>query len=74
MRTTYNRINFIFNFFTIISGWGRFDDTLPQSSDVLRFYRGTVLAQANCQLRFPGVIQPENICLSGLNNGGACQG
>lgn len=57
-----------------VSGWGRFDDNLPQSSDVLRFYRGTILPQANCQLRFPGIIQPSNICLSGLNNGGACQG
>lgn len=57
-----------------VSGWGRFDDNLPQSSDVLRFYRGTILLQTNCQLRFPGIIQPSNICLSGLNNGGACQG
>jgi chymotrypsin len=57
-----------------VSGWGRFDDNLPQSSDVLRWYRGTILPQLNCQIRFPGIIQPENICLSGLNNGGACQG
>jgi chymotrypsin len=62
------------NFPATVSGWGRFDDNLPQSSDVLRFYRGTILSQANCNLRFPGVIQPSNICLSGLNNGGACQG
>lgn len=57
-----------------VSGWGRFDDNLPQSSDVLRFYRGTILTMANCRLRFPGIIQDSNICLSGLNNGGACQG
>ena len=57
-----------------VSGWGRFDDNIQASSDVLRFYRGTILPQANCALRFPGVIQASNICLSGLNNGGACQG
>jgi secreted trypsin-like serine protease len=57
-----------------VSGWGRFDDNVQASSDVLRFYRGTILPQANCALRFPGVIQASNICLSGLNNGGACQG
>lgn len=57
-----------------VSGWGRFQDNLPQASDVLRFYRGTILSQANCRTRFPGVIQENNICLSGLNNGGACQG
>jgi Trypsin len=57
-----------------VSGWGRFSDDLPQASDVLRFYHGTILLQSNCQMRFPGVIQPSNICLSGLNNGGACQG
>ena len=32
------------------------------------------MTQAACILRFPGVIQPTNICLSGVNNGGACQG
>jgi secreted trypsin-like serine protease len=57
-----------------VSGWGRFSDSLPQASDVLRFYRGTILSMANCRLRFPGVIMDNNICLSGLNNGGACQG
>lgn len=58
-----------------VSGWGRFDDNLPQASDVLQFYRGTILSMANCRLRFPGgIIQDSNICLSGLNNGGACQG
>ncbi|XP_070501648.1 brachyurin-like [Chironomus tepperi] len=57
-----------------VSGWGVFDDTIGTSSDVLRFYRGTILPQTNCALRFPGVIQPSNICLSGLNNGGACSG
>jgi len=58
----------------VISGWGRFSDDLPQASDVLRFVYDNVMTNTLCTVRFPGVIQPSNICVTGTNGRGACQG
>jgi chymotrypsin len=57
-----------------ISGWGRFSDDIPQSSDVLRFVYDTVMTNTLCNVRFPGIIIDSHICVTGTNARGACSG
>lgn len=40
----------------VVSGWGRFSDDLPQSSDVLRFVYDNIMTNTLCTVRFPGLI------------------
>lgn len=58
----------------VISGWGVFSDAVGQASDVLRFVYDNIITNAACTLRFPGVIQDSNICVTGTNGRGACSG
>lgn len=58
----------------VISGWGVWSDSVGQSSDVLRFVYDNVMTNAACTIRFPGVIQESNICVTGTNGRGACSG
>ncbi|CAO1439369.1 unnamed protein product [Diamesa tonsa] len=58
----------------VVSGWGRFDDAIQQSSPVLRFVGQNIITNNACRLRFPTLIQPSNICTSGAGLTGACQG
>ncbi|XP_053663827.1 brachyurin-like [Anopheles marshallii] len=57
-----------------VSGFGRFADSIPQASNVLRYVNNPIQTNLACSVRFPGVVQPENICLSGDSGRGACQG
>ncbi|XP_049292544.1 brachyurin-like [Anopheles funestus] len=57
-----------------VSGFGRFADSIQQASDVLRYVNNPIQTNLACSVRFPGVVQPENICLSGDSGRGACQG
>ncbi|KFB40351.1 AGAP007252-PA-like protein [Anopheles sinensis] len=57
-----------------VSGFGRFSDSVPEASTVLRYVNNPIQTNLACSLRFPGVVQPENICLSGDAGRGACQG
>uniref|UniRef100_A0A1L8DQN6 Putative trypsin-like serine protease n=1 Tax=Nyssomyia neivai TaxID=330878 RepID=A0A1L8DQN6_9DIPT len=56
-----------------VSGWGRFNDSLPDISPTLRFFSAPIITHLACAIRFPGIIQPSNICLDGAL-GGPCQG
>lgn len=58
----------------VISGWGVFDDAIGQASDVLRFVYDNIMTNTLCSVRFPGIIQPSNICVTGTNGRGACSG
>jgi chymotrypsin len=58
----------------VISGWGVFSDAEGISSDVLRFVYDNIMTNTACTIRFPGVIQASNICVSGTNGRGACSG
>lgn len=58
----------------VISGWGVWSDAVGSASDVLRFVYDNIITNAACGLRFPGVIQPSNICVTGTNGRGACSG
>lgn len=58
----------------VISGWGRFSDAENVSSDVLRYVYDDIISNTLCSLRFPGVIQDSNICVTGTNGRGACSG
>ncbi|XP_050096722.1 brachyurin-like [Anopheles aquasalis] len=57
-----------------VSGFGRFSDSIAQASNILRYVNNPIQTNLACSVRFPGVIQPENICLSGDAGRGACQG
>jgi chymotrypsin len=58
----------------VVSGWGVFSDAVGSSSDVLRFVYDNIITNTACSIRFPGVIQPSNICVTGTNGRGACSG
>lgn len=56
-----------------ISGWGRFNDSSNDLSPTLRYVRLPIMTNLACTLRWPGIIQPSNICADGAN-GGPCNG
>lgn len=59
-----------------VSGFGRFDDNLPQSSDVLRFTVKNIITNLACNIRFPFLVQESTICAIGspdINNA-VCHG
>ncbi|XP_053689216.1 brachyurin-like [Sabethes cyaneus] len=57
-----------------VSGFGRFSDDIPEASNILRYVDNPIQTNTACNIRFLGLIQPENICLSGDNGRGACSG
>ncbi|XP_062549413.1 brachyurin-like [Armigeres subalbatus] len=57
-----------------VSGFGRFSDDINAASDVLRYVTNPIQTNTACNIRFLGLIQAENICLSGDNGRGACSG
>uniref|UniRef100_A0A8W7P4J9 Peptidase S1 domain-containing protein n=1 Tax=Anopheles coluzzii TaxID=1518534 RepID=A0A8W7P4J9_ANOCL len=57
-----------------VSGFGRFSDSIQEASAILRYVNNPIQTNLACSVRFPGVVQPENICLSGDSGRGACQG
>jgi len=59
-----------------VSGFGRFDDTLQQASDVVRFTVKNVISNASCALSFtPVLVQASTICAVGdTRNNSACHG
>lgn len=54
----------------VVSGWGVFSDAEGRSSDVLRYVYDNIITNTACTIRFPGVIQPSNICVTGTNGRG----
>ncbi|XP_059620343.1 brachyurin-like [Phlebotomus argentipes] len=56
-----------------ISGWGRFNDSSNDISPTLRYVRLPIITNLACTIRWPGIIQPSNICADGAN-GGPCNG
>jgi chymotrypsin len=58
----------------VVSGWGVFSDAEGRSSDVLRYVYDNVMTNTACSIRFPGVIQASNVCVTGTNGRGACSG
>jgi chymotrypsin len=51
-----------------------FSDAEGRTSDVLRYVYDNIMSNAACTVRFPGVIQSSNICVTGTNARGACSG
>jgi secreted trypsin-like serine protease len=58
----------------VASGWGRFDDSLPNSSDILRRVDLDVITNTLCRLSFLILVQDNNICTSGAQNRSPCHG
>lgn len=59
-----------------VSGFGRYSDDSPNSSDVLRFTIKTVITNLSCRIRFPLLVQPSTICAIGDDevNNAVCNG
>jgi len=57
-----------------ITGFGVFSDDLGIASDVVRVVYDEIMTNTLCVVRFPGVVQPSNICITGTNGRGACSG
>lgn len=59
-----------------VSGFGRFSDSLPQASDVLRFTIKNIVSNLSCSLRFPFLVQSSTICAIGNSdtNNAVCNG
>jgi chymotrypsin len=54
-----------------VSGFGRFSDSVNESSDVLRFTVKNVITNLACRVRFPTLVQPSTLCAIGddqINN------
>jgi secreted trypsin-like serine protease len=54
-----------------VSGFGRFSDDSPNSSDVLRFTVKNVITNLACRVRFPTLVIDSTICAIGddqINN------
>lgn len=54
-----------------VSGFGRFSDDSPNSSDVLRFTVKNVITNLACRIRFPTFVIASTICAIGddqINN------
>lgn len=57
-----------------VSGWGRFSDAVSAISPTLQYVEVPVISNFACSIRFPGVIQPSNVCTSGANGRSPCSG
>ncbi|KAF7267629.1 chymotrypsin-like isoform X2 [Rhynchophorus ferrugineus] len=49
-----------------VAGWGRFDDSSPAYSDVLRRIQATIIPNIACTVPYLFSIQPYQICLTGV--------
>lgn len=59
-----------------VSGFGRYSDSSPSASDVLRFTVKNVITNLACRIRFPTLVQDSTICAIGdesINNA-VCNG
>lgn len=59
-----------------VSGFGRFSDSLPEASDVLRWTIKNIVTNLSCRIRFPTLVQPSTICAIGTEdiNNAVCNG
>lgn len=58
----------------VVSGWGRYLDTVDLLSDVLRYVNLSVLDNSGCSPFFGTAITPMKVCTSGANRVGPCGG
>jgi secreted trypsin-like serine protease len=59
-----------------VSGFGRYSDASPNSSDVLRFTVKNIVTNLSCRIRFPTLVIDSTICAIGdaeINNS-VCNG
>jgi len=59
----------------VASGWGVFNQANPPVvSDVLRYVYDRVITVPQCRVSTIGIAGPNNICMTGTQNRGACNG
>lgn len=60
----------------VVSGWGVTNSANPVAAEVLHYVYDNILTHAQCTLSIPipGLVQPSNICMTGTQNRGACNG
>jgi len=58
----------------VASGWGVFTAENPVVSDVLRYVYDNVITVTQCALSTIGLATAQNICMTGTQNRGVCNG
>ncbi|KAJ6648967.1 Chymotrypsin BI [Pseudolycoriella hygida] len=58
----------------VASGWGVFSSDNPVVSDVLRYVYDNIITIPQCTLSTIGIAGPNNICMTGTQNRGVCNG
>jgi len=58
----------------VASGWGVFTQDNPVVSDVLRYVYDNVITVPQCALSTIGLATAQNICMTGTQNRGVCNG
>lgn len=58
----------------VASGWGVFNQANPVVSDVLRYVYDNVITIPQCTVSTIGVATAANICMTGTQNRGVCNG
>lgn len=58
----------------VASGWGVFSQDNPVVSEVLRYVYDNVITIPQCTLSTIGVANANNICMTGTQNRGVCNG
>ncbi|CAG9763637.1 unnamed protein product [Ceutorhynchus assimilis] len=53
----------------LVSGWGRYNDTIPDYSDVLRKIEVTIIPYLACTISYLGQIKSSQMCTSGMQDG-----
>jgi len=58
----------------VVSGWGVFSQDNPVVSDVLRYVYDNIITIPQCTISSIGLANANNICMTGTQNRGACNG
>ena len=62
------------NLDTLVTGWGVFSDDVDDLSPVLREANVKTISNLECEIEFPTVVTPNNICISGEEGRATCSG
>lgn len=58
----------------VVSGWGRYLDTVDSLSEILRYVNLNLLDNSGCSPFFGAAVTPMKVCTSGANRLGPCGG
>ncbi|CAH0550059.1 unnamed protein product [Brassicogethes aeneus] len=59
---------------SLITGWGRYSDRIQGTSDILRGTKTPIVSNNICNYYFGGIVTSKQICTSGSQGKGSCNG